>query len=86
MVNKYSEVFDALRAIMVPVTKLLDVKHDDPGHFYVDTFYIRKNKQRLWFGGVKINKGYVSYHLMPIYVNPALLADMSPGLRKRGDL
>ncbi len=42
-----------------------------------------KNKQPLYFGGIQINKRYVSYHLMPVYVNPALLNDISDGLRKR---
>jgi len=68
---------------MVPVAESLDVKHDEPGNFYVDTFHTRKNKQRLWFGGVQVKKNYVSYHLMPIYVNSALLEGVSPELKKR---
>ncbi len=76
-------VFDKLRSIMAAQVDLLDVKRDEPGDFYVDTFYIRQNEQPLWFGGVQIKKNYVSYHLMPVYVNPDLLDDISPLLRKR---
>jgi hypothetical protein len=36
-----------------------------------------------WFAGVKVGKNYVSYHLMPIYCNKALLDDMPDELRKR---
>jgi hypothetical protein len=77
------QVFEALRKIMQPHVRSLDLKHDEPGNFYVDTFHVMKSKKRLWFGGVKTNKNYVSYHLMPVYVNPDLLNDMSPELAKR---
>ncbi len=78
-----NEVFDALKTVMEPYTRSLDVKHDELGNFHVDTFHVMKSKKRLWFGGVKIKKNYVSYHLMPVYVNPTLLDDMSPELKKR---
>jgi len=39
--------------------------------------------QRFQFGGVKISKAYVSFHLMPIYMNPKLQATISPELKKR---
>lgn len=48
------DVFSALRAIMVPHTKQLDVKHDEPGNFHVDTFHIMKNGKPLFFGAVQI--------------------------------
>jgi hypothetical protein len=35
------------------------------------------------FAAVRLGKRYVSYHLMPIYVDPRLLADASDGLRGR---
>ncbi|MGI9204160.1 MAG: hypothetical protein ACR2Q3_09125 [Woeseiaceae bacterium] len=76
-------VFDALRSIMAAQASSLDIKRDEPGDYYVDTFYLRQNKKPLWFGGVQIRKNYVSYHLMPVYVNPDLLEDISPELRKR---
>lgn len=77
------DIFEALRVIMAPVVKSLDVRHDEPGNYYVDTFHVMKNGQRLWFGGVQIKKNYVTYHLMPVYVNPELLTGISPALRKR---
>jgi len=77
------EVFDALRALMKSNTDSLDIKNDAPGNFSVDTFFLMKNKKPLWFGGVRIKKNYVSYHLMPVYVNPGLLEGMSIELKKR---
>ena len=36
-----------------------------------------------WFGATRVGKRYVSYYLMPVYVQPSLLDDLSPALRKR---
>jgi hypothetical protein len=37
----------------------------------------------VFFGAAQIKKNYVSYYLMPVYMFPDLLADLSPRLRKR---
>lgn len=42
-----------------------------------------RNGKPLWFGAVQMRKNYVSYHLMPVYVNPRLLESVSPALKKR---
>ncbi len=62
--------------------KLVTTKNDD-AELSVDTTHIQKNKKPLFFGAVQIKKTYVSYHLMPVYVKPDLLADMSPELKAR---
>jgi len=77
------EVFDSLRTIMEPCVQSLDIKHDEPGNFYVDTFHLMKNKKPLWFGGVQTKKNYVSYYLMPVYMNPQLIDGISADLKKR---
>ena len=43
----------------------------------------RKPGSPMWFGAVRIGKAYVSYHLMPIYTEPALAAAVPDGLKKR---
>ena len=35
------------------------------------------------FAGVRVGKAYVSYHLVPIYMNESLKATITPALRKR---
>ena len=37
----------------------------------------------MWFGAVKLGKAYVSFHLMPLYMSPALEKEISPTLKKR---
>jgi hypothetical protein len=76
-------VFADLRAIMAPYAASLDAKKDDDTELYVDTRHIQKNRKPLFFGAVQMKKAYVSYHLMPVYAKPELLAGVSPALRAR---
>ncbi|MEW5814717.1 MAG: hypothetical protein AB1798_04875 [Spirochaetota bacterium] len=78
----FSQVFAELRRIMLPYARKLDCKVDDESELYVDTKHIQKNKKPLCFGAVQIKKNYVSYHLMPVYVNPTLVASASIDLKK----
>lgn len=76
-------VFDELRSILKPYAAKLEVKTDTPSELYVDTRHIQKNKKHLFFGAVQLKKKYVAFHLMPVYVQPALLESVSADLRKR---
>ena len=76
-------VFKALSQIMRPFAERLDCKTDEHGYLYLNTRHIMRNKKPLFFGSVQIKKNYVSYHLMPIYVNPSLLDNLTPTLAKR---
>jgi hypothetical protein len=76
-------VFGTLRAIMAPYAEQLDVKKDEPSELYVDTRHLQKNRKPLFFGAVQIRKSFVSYHLMPVYLDPGLLDGLSPGLKTR---
>jgi hypothetical protein len=76
-------VFRTLRELLEPYAATLVVKRDDPGELYLDTHHVMENGQPLFFGAVQARRRYVSYHLMPVYVEPELLAGISPALRKR---
>ena len=76
-------VYSELKALLQPYAERLSVTADSPEGFSLDTRFIQKNKQPLFFGAVQIKKRYVSYHLMPVYVNPVLLESASPELRRR---
>lgn len=76
-------VFDQLRKIMEPYATRLARKVDTADELYVDTRHVLKNRKPLFFGAVQIRKSYVSFHLMPVYVRPALLDGVSPALKKR---
>jgi hypothetical protein len=78
-----AQVFSSLRAIMAPYARELDCTVDGDDEFSLDTKHVMKNGKPLWFGGVQVKKRYVSYHLMPVYVDPGLLETISPDLKKR---
>lgn len=81
--TEFATVFAELRSIMRPYAKQLDCTVDNDEELYLNTKHIQKNKKPIWFGAVQIKKRYVSYHLMPVYVNPELLKGISAELRKR---
>ena len=76
-------VFAELAAIMRPYAAKLEVKVDTDTNLYIDTRYVQKNRKPLFFGAVQLKKNYVSFHLMPLYVRPALVDGIPPELRKR---
>jgi hypothetical protein len=78
-----ADVFSELRSILIPFARKLDCTIDRDDELQVNTKHIQANRKPLWFGGVQIKKRYVSYHLMPVYVNPTLLEGISPDLKKR---
>lgn len=76
-------IFAELVSLMRPYAAKLDVKTDTDTELYVDTRHVQKNKKPLFFGAVQLKKSYVSFHLMPLYLEPALLDGISAGLGKR---
>ncbi len=76
-------VYEKLQTIMAAHTAGLIVKHNDPESYYVigPTPDYRGNEA--YFGGVQIKKNYVSYHLMPVYMDPSLLENIPEKLKKR---
>ena len=81
--NDFQEIFKALRNILSKHEKKLVVVTDKEDNYYLNTAHIMKNKKPMFFGAVTTKKKFVSFHLMPVYVNPDLLVDISPELQKR---
>lgn len=79
----FHAVFDELKNILKPYAGNLTVKADTPDSYYLDGPYSEKWKKDLFFGSAQIKKNYVSFYLMPVYMYPELLSDVSPELKKR---
>ena len=75
-------VHELLRAILAPYRGRLRVANDGPGGM---TLELPEYAGQPWgfAAGTRLGKRYVSYYLMPVYVQPALVDDISPALRKR---
>jgi hypothetical protein len=56
---------------------------DDARTYTVDMAPKVERNPTTWFGGVRVGRRYVSYYLMPVYVEPALLDDVSLALKRR---
>jgi hypothetical protein len=55
-----------------------------PGVFQLSsTTKADRTGRPLFIASLQVGKNYVSYHLMPLYMNPTLQAAVSPALRKR---
>ncbi|NVK57298.1 MAG: hypothetical protein HWE26_16975 [Alteromonadaceae bacterium] len=81
--NNPEKIFNYLKEILVPFSCEMVVVTDRPDNFYLNTHHVMKNKKPMYFASVKINKRYVSFHLMPVYVFPELLEGISSELKKR---
>jgi hypothetical protein len=79
----FETTFNELKKILAPYQAKLNVIADKPDRYELETNHVMKNKHRMYFGGVRRGKNYVSFHLMPIYGLPDLRAKISPELRKR---
>ena|SRR5215211_5793105 len=76
-------VFEQLKNILRPYAKQLSLKADTPDSYYLDSSYSEKWKKEIFFGAAQVKKNYVSFYLMPVYLYPELLKDISPELKKR---
>jgi len=81
--DEFQETFKQLKAIFEPYAAKLQVVHDTDSNYYLDTRLVVKNKRRFFFGAVRTGKGYVSFHLMPVYASAELQKSISPELKKR---
>jgi hypothetical protein len=80
--NEFPLVFEQLKRILEPYAENLTVKADTPDTYYLDGPYSERWKKELFFGSAQIKKNYVSFYLMPVYMYPELLDNVSPALKK----
>jgi len=83
MPGDFPAVFAALRDILRSHAKHLVVLADTPTEFSVASKATGPSKKPLWFGAGYLKKSAVTYHLMPLYFNPALEERIPETLRVR---
>ena len=79
------DVFVSLRAILEPYGAQAGFVQSESDERFALSSATKTDRagRPLFIAAVEVNKRYVSYHLMPIYMNPALQAAVSPALKKR---
>jgi hypothetical protein len=85
--SDFSAVFAALKPILAGHAKTLTVKTDTTTEYLLVTKSASPFPQHkghpmhvVW---LQVGKAYVSFHLMPLYMSPALTGSISPALKKR---
>ena len=81
--DDFPAIDERLRAILRRYVPPLVVAADGPGGYTLNVDRPDLPEPRRYFGGVRVGKRYVSYYLMPVYLFPELLDDISPELKRR---
>jgi hypothetical protein len=81
----FAPVYAELRALMLAHAQGMKVLRDDPGELSLlaPRAHPRRPKEPMWFGMVRQGKAYVSVHLLPLYMKPAMQARVTPAFKKR---
>ncbi len=80
--TEFPSVFEKLKSLLKPFAAKLTVKSDTPEIYYLEGALSAKWNKELFFGSAQIKKNYVSFYLMPVYMYPDLLRNISPELEK----
>jgi hypothetical protein len=81
--NDLRPVFERLKKIFTPYEAKMNVAQDTDKMYVLNTRYLLKKNYPLMFGGVRLGKNYVSFHLMSVYATPDEVKTMSRELKKR---
>ena len=82
--TEFDAIHGRLRQIRLDAADGLAIVTDEPGNLVIhDTGVDERTGKPRWFGTVTTRKGYVAYHLIPLYEHPALTDDLSNALSKR---
>ena len=79
----FDSTFASLSKILRKHAAKMSIKTDDVDNFYIERPVVDLKSKPGFFAAVQKKKSYVSYHLMPVYEDPALLNGMSDALRKK---
>lgn len=87
MPTEFAPVFSTLKPVLATHSKRLAVKADTPVEYTIVTKspspFPQHKGQPLYFGSLRLGKAYVSFHLLPLYMDPVLTKAISPALKKR---
>jgi hypothetical protein len=79
----FPAIFAELQKILEPYEKYLHVLPYKPEFYCLVTRLPVHKRKPIWFAAIRMGKNYVSYHFMPVYMNPAMQKRIPPKLRAR---
>jgi hypothetical protein len=81
--SDFEGAFAKLRALLKKYERAFKVAADQPDNYYLETKTACYQGKPMFFGCVSIRKSYVSFYLMPLYVAPGMVKQVSPEPKKR---
>lgn len=81
--TEFAQAFEELKSILQKYESKLALEANAPDKYILNTTRLGPNRKPMFFGSVLAEKNYVAFHLMPIYVFPDLLDDVSDELRRK---
>ena len=81
--DEFGLLFERFKTMLAPYAARMHVTGAGTAMYGIDMAPEGERDASTWFAGTRLGKRYVSYYLMPIYVQPSLLDDISPELRRR---
>jgi hypothetical protein len=86
-VAAFDDIFASLKRIPAPHLGRLSVGADTASEYTLlgrkPSPFPQHKGHPVYFASIRLGKAYVSYHLMPLYMNEALTGTISPALKKR---
>ena len=83
----FDEVFTTLKQVFRRHLDRLSVQSDSATDYTLvgrkPSPFPQHKGHPMYFGMIRIGKAYVSFHLLPLYMNQSLSGTISPALRKR---
>jgi hypothetical protein len=79
---EFNHIFERLKNLFETAKGDAVALEDSPKSYMLNTPYSKKYGKEVYLGGVRIQKNYVSFYLMPVYIYPDLLVGVSPQLLK----
>jgi hypothetical protein len=80
--DDFAKAFYGLKMVFSKYEKQLHVNADTREKYYLETRSPSYKGKPLFFGAVIRGRAYVSFHLMPLYWEPALAKGISASLKK----
>ena len=81
--DDFQAVYRALLALLRSYEDRLVLKTPKAGYDYLESRTATYKNRPMFFAAVRAGKSYVSYHLLPLYVDPQMVKVIPPGLKKR---
>ena len=83
----FNPIFETLKKVLDGQANRLTVKTDTAVEYILVTNapspFPQHKGHPMYFAEVRVGKAYVSYHLMPLYMSPELIPEITPALKKR---